>query len=157
MKIPERFRTALDRRFVKMTVHRVPDQVIGDPKDPYLERWYIIPRNRWCNVYFHLFCRSDDDRALHDHPWVNLSVLLHGVYLEITPGRETVREAGEIVLRGARRAHRIALLNGKARTLFITGPRVRTWGFHCPHGWRDWRLFTNPATGGNTIGRGCDD
>ena len=37
------------------------------------------------NLYLHEFSRSDDDRALHDHPWLfNLSVLLSGTYVEHT-------------------------------------------------------------------------
>ena len=35
----------------------------------YLSRWHIIPRNRYFNIYLHKFVGSDDDRALHDHPW----------------------------------------------------------------------------------------
>lgn len=43
-----------------------------------------------------------------------------------------------------------------AITLFITGPRVREWGFWCPKiGWRHWRVFTDPDNTGQ-IGRGCD-
>lgn len=61
-----------------------PHQIIGGADDPYLLRWYIIPRNRWLNVYVHKFLRSDDDRALHDHPWWFVSLVLRGGYLEIS-------------------------------------------------------------------------
>ena len=61
-----------------------PDQVIGGRQRPYLLRWFLIPQNRFLNVYLHRFLRSDDDRALHDHPWWNVSLLLEGAYTEHT-------------------------------------------------------------------------
>lgn len=42
-------------------------------------------------------------------------------------------------------------------TLFITARYKREWGFHCPKGWVPWRKFTDPSTGGNTVGAGCGD
>lgn len=64
---------------------------------------------------------------------------------------------GDVVYRGARFAHRLYLPGEikEAWTLFITGPRIRTWGFYCPQGWRDWRIFTSSADRGR-IGRGCE-
>src|SRR3546814_20880058 len=78
---------------------RAPSFVIGGEDNPYLRRWYIIPRNRWFNVYLHEFLRDDDDRALHDHPWVNLSILLRGQYVEHTATGATLRRAGAIKFR----------------------------------------------------------
>ena len=41
-------------------------------------------------------------------------------------------------------------------TLFLFGPTVREWGFHCPQrGWVHWRDFTAPGKPGE-IGPGCD-
>lgn len=93
---------------------RKPDVVIGGADDPYLERWWIIPHNRFCNLYLHHF------------------------------------------LRRATFTHRIELTNGPVWTLFLTGPKVREWGFHCPQEWRHWTFFTNPKDGGQATGRGCD-
>src|SRR5206468_2477855 len=109
---------------------------------------------------------------LHDHPWWSISVLLLGAYREVVPANaalpsgETVvhvRVTGDVAWRRAAAAHRIQLLHsaGVPRrektcwTLFITGPHIREWGFHCPKGWVHWRTFTNPLDGGRTIGRGC--
>ena len=47
-----------------------PDFVVGAYQ---LERWWLIPRNRFLNVYLHRFDHSDEDRALHDHMYLNLS------------------------------------------------------------------------------------
>jgi hypothetical protein len=149
--------------------HRPPDFKVGNPDAPYMLRWHILPRNRWFNIYLHQFLRDDDDRALHDHPWHSLSIILRGGYIEHLPGRQKKRrKAGRCVFRRAEQAHRIELHrdfmpwmgNGAsspkpAWTLFITGPRLRDWGFHCPNGWRHWKEFAAPHDRGQ-IGRGCD-
>lgn len=135
---------------------REPSFVIGGGERPYLRRWWVIPRNRFFNIYLHEFLRDDDDRALHDHPWINLSILLRGQYVEHTAAGKTLRRAGAIKLRLPTAAHRIELVDGQpCWTLFITGPRVREWGFLCPQGWRHWRDFT-AGKNGEVIGRGCD-
>lgn len=59
---------------------RPPDRIIGEE---YLCRWYLIPRNRFIGVMLHWFIGSDDDRALHDHPWWSISFLLKGELYEI--------------------------------------------------------------------------
>lgn len=131
---------------------RPPDYDIGPG---YLRRWWVVPRNAWCNVYLHDFGRSDDDRALHDHPWVNTSFVIAGRYIEHTPEGSFVREAGAVVNREATALHRVELFPGtRALTLFMTGPMVREWGFACPQGWVHWEKFTDPT--GRGVGRGCD-
>jgi hypothetical protein len=136
---------------------------IGGAADPYLRRWYVIPRNRWFNLYLHNIRRSDEDRALHDHPWCNVSIVLRGGYVEIvpTPGATKVakwRPAGSIVIRRPRAAHRLVVSEvlGPVWTLFITGPRLREWGFWCPKGWVHWKDFT-AGPQGELIGRGCGE
>jgi len=164
---------------------RKPDFIVGTEADPYLLRWWIIPRNRWFNIDLHKFLRDDDDRALHDHPWWSLSIILRGGYYEWMPrdgdarwfatqqGKEGPtlirkwRAPGSLVFRRATQAHRVQLekswtfggvlprVSLPSWTLFITGPRVREWGFHCPQGWRHWREFTKPGAPGE-IGPGCE-
>jgi hypothetical protein len=163
MKLPTWIVDALVRRILRPTVlTRAPDFVIGGEEDPYLRRWWVIRRNQWFNVYLHQFLRDDDDRALHDHPWINCSILLVGSYVEHTIAagginHREVRTAGDLVFRGPRDAHRIELVDRTATcwTLFLTGPVVRQWGFHCPQGWRHWRDFTSGPRG-ETVGKGCD-
>jgi hypothetical protein len=160
---------ALGRCLIRRVAdRRAPDFIIGGEDDPYLRRWWVIPRNRFFNIYLHHFMRSDDDRALHDHPWVNLSVLLTNEYIEHMPGGlEKIRRAGDMVLRWPSAAHRVELFEARyvdgtpdwrddpVWTLFITGPRVRQWGFLCPQGWRHWKDFT-AGKNGERVGRGCD-
>ncbi len=145
------------RSWAAAVMVREPDFVIGDPAAPYLRRWWIIPRNAGCNVYLHEILRSDDDRALHDHPWPNTSMLLDGRYVEHTAEDSVMREAGWIGSRAAEHAHRLEILPGeRAVSLFITGPKVREWGFLCPQGWRHWRDFTG-GEHGEIVGRGCGE
>jgi hypothetical protein len=137
---------------------RPPDFTIGPPNDVCLRRWYVIPRNRWFNIYLHQFLRSDDDKALHDHPWFNCSVLLRGEYLEHARGRIKLRRPWVPVFRRATVAHRVELIDGgSVWTLFLTGPKVRTWGFHCPKGWIPWTEFAEERPGGNAVGKGCGE
>jgi len=160
MKLP---RFVIRWLYPKARPQREPDFYIGGKADPYLLRWYLIPRNRFFNVYFHQFRRSDDDRALHDHPWWSLSVLLRGTIYEWVEDKETgqtvvIVEEGDIRLRSAKAAHRIDLgpvPKTYPETLFITGPKIREWGFWCPQGWRHWEDFTAKDDSGQ-IGRGCD-
>lgn len=134
-----------------------PHFVVGDPSRPYLLRWYVLPRNDWFNVYIHRFLRDDDDRAMHDHPWASVSLLLRGRYVEETAAGRKEYRAGSLVWRSAEYTHRVELPGGRpCWTLFVTGRRVREWGFHCPQGWVHWRVFTAPNAPGE-IGRGCGE
>jgi hypothetical protein len=184
---------------LRIAVRRKPDQVIGEAENPYLFRWYLTPwreayadippaeRSWWQglvsrlpNVYLHCFLRSDDDRALHDHPWNWGSFLLDGRYVEVThepsglgvPLRGAdyatvdvladylfvtrTYSPGTFRWHRAEFAHRLVIPKGqKTWTLFFCGWRRREWGFHCPQGWVHWRVFTDPSTGGATVGKGC--
>lgn len=64
---------------------RPPDFIVGNADNPYLLRWWVIPRNPWFNIYLHKFLRDDDDRALHDHPWASCSIILNHGYIEWYP------------------------------------------------------------------------
>lgn len=147
---------------VDRVTRRDPDFIIGRSDGPYLRRWWVIPRNRWFNVYLHNIIRSDDDRALHDHPWWNVSIILRGGYIEVLPTRGATvttkwRAPGCLVLRGPLSPHRLVIspFSEPVWTLFITGPRLRDWGFWCPNGWIHWRAFTS-GPNGETVGLGCD-
>ena len=138
---------------------------------PYLVRWHIIPRNRFFNISLHKFVNDDDDRALHDHPWGSLSIrlsratfrehyaahhdLLFAMPAPVDFDMTLSRLAPRVCFRPAKFAHRLELINGApVWTLFITGSRVREWGFHCPKGWRHWRTMTTLE--GKSIGS-CDN
>jgi len=133
---------------------RRPDFVIGND---YLRRWWVAPRNEFANQYLHEICKSDDDRALHDHPWPNSSLILSGRYIEHTPEGSVLRVTGDFVQRPAEALHRLEVIPGeRAVTLFMTGPKIREWGFACPQGWVHWKDFTDPTDTSRT-GRGCGE
>lgn len=142
---------------------RSPDFIIGEKENPYLKRWYVIPRNPVFNVYLHQILRSDDPRALHDHSYWNVSFIIKGGYWEVRPGPEPDslatywRGPGTVIARLAKSPHRLEVMRDKpAWTIFITGPRFREWGFHCPKGWRHWSEFAKNENGVSSIGMGCD-
>lgn len=148
------------RRLMAIANSRPPDFTIKRHDGIYLSRWYLLPRNRFLNVYLHRFDGDDEDRALHDHPWWNCSILLLGAYTEhrIRAGgvhTMTRCHAGQIKLRWPWTAHRISLDVIPTWSLFITGPVIRMWGFHCERGWRPWREFVDSRDTGR-VGRGCD-
>lgn len=133
---------------------RPPDYDIGPG---YLRRWWVVPRNDFANVYLHDFGRSDDDRALHDHPWPSTSFIISGRYLEHTPEGVFERNVGDVISRAAKALHRVELFDAeRALTLFLTGPKVREWGFACPNGWVHWSDFVGDADTGR-VGRGCGE
>lgn len=148
---------------LKLTQSRPPDFAVGSEDSPYMLRWFWIPRNKFFNVYVHMFLCDDDDRALHDHPWASLSLLCRGTILEhfqepdktglstrhISPGQWTYRSASF--------AHRLSIPEQAYEpvTIFITGPRFRQWGFHCPKGWKHWKDFVGTKPG--TVGIGCGE
>lgn len=150
---------SIKQLIINLARSRSPDVVVGGYESPYMLRWFLIPRNRVFNIYVHLFLRSDDDRARHTHPWLfNISWLLSNHYREWLgdrPHEFVDRRAGEFKFRWGKAAHRIELTNGACWTVFITGPRVRQWGFLCPQGWVHWKLFT-AADDPGAIGKGCD-
>ena len=149
---------------------------IGGSADPYLRRWFVLPRNRLANIYLHQFLRDDDDRALHDHPWPNLSLVLSRAgYREVVFARapqhgaalpETAvlaRRRWQVVGRRPKAAHRIVLQRDATGrpvpcwSLFLTGARLRDWGFWCPSGrWVHWRAFT-AGPRGEVVGAGCGE
>jgi hypothetical protein len=184
MRLP----TAVRRRLLDFAMHimtsRPADFIVGESDNPYLRRWYVLPRNRWFNIYAHEFLRSDDDVALHDHMYVNLSLVLYGGYVEQLEDRMIFRPQGSVIARLPKTPHRVILLPIKAAwpvltypaavvpdsveaakngaklrsaiSLFICGPRVREWGFRCASGWRPWHEVVESHPGGNRqSGRKC--
>ncbi len=146
---------------LKKLFAREPDFIVGGKENPYLYRWWIIPRNPIFNIYLHKFIRDDDDRALHDHPWASLSIAIINGYMEWMPHKSGAvicrhRKRWSIVFRKATHRHRIQLYSycstsarRPAWTIFITGPRLREWGFWPKDNagkeyFVHWKDFTDP-------------
>jgi hypothetical protein len=122
----------------------------------YMNRWWLLPYGRLgIAVRVHEILRSDDDRAFHDHPWSYLTIILRGGYTEVKPLwdvngfylGETRTFYGErsVLFRPARSWHRLEICDGlPAWTLFITGPKVQSWGFmREPENKVYWRKYLN--------------
>jgi len=122
--------------FINQVTKRPPDFIIGLHGNEYMHRWWVIPKNTRFNIYLHKIVRSDDDRALHDHPWFSFSFLLRGSYREILQDKSVIRRPGKLCWRTAKTLHRIEIINGPVWSLFITGRKKRIWGFQdTDNGW----------------------
>lgn len=103
-----------------------------DGKTPYLERYYILLKDRkWFpfNIVIHKVLRSDLD-DLHDHPWPYATLILKGGYWETTTKGHFWRRPGWFTVRRATALHRLELEPGaECWTLFFMGPQLRDWGF----------------------------
>jgi hypothetical protein len=103
--------------------------IVNCARDPYLTRWYLF-RREWLGVFLHLFHRSDEDRALHDHPWSFLTIVLWRGYREFTPKGVRRIWPGMVLYRPAEWRHRVELIKGRsALTLVLRFRSRREWGF----------------------------
>lgn len=132
-------------------------------RDPYLMRWYVFRRESFA-IFIHKFVRSDEDRALHDHPWAFIVVPLWRGYIEhsdrecpcfacqnhpcMAPERIPVKKRVWPIIgtrfRSATYRHRVELLDKKpAWSLFFRFKRIREWGFWPKEGFMDWKKWWN--------------
>ena len=109
----------------------------------------------WIGARVHHIQSSDDDRALHNHPWGFLTLILRGSYVEtqmapwiVKTGRDSrgwsTETIGKTMVDVRRRTFSTGSLRycrantfhmlhlppgGEAVTLFITFPKSQGWGF----------------------------
>jgi hypothetical protein len=126
----------------------------------YMERDWLIPYNGDLGIRIHHILRDDNDRAFHDHPWPNTSVVLKGGYWELMPELENQdpsldkvlyskvwRKPGDVIQRKATTRHRLMIPEGTTATsMFIMGPWEQDWGFYTPEGKVYWREYLNDYT-----------
>lgn len=183
-------------RMLALSERREPDFCVvrGDTGEVYLRRWWIIPRNNFFNIYLHNMLK-DDDAVLHDHMYISLSLVLTdgltenfvrrpdrvwrkmeikdhvegwlaGTYFpmqSISEHRDI--SEGALIYRSSRLAHQL-VVQKPAWTIFITGPRIKEWGFWCPKGFRHWKNYVDvtqdPSVQGghkstSKVGIGCGE
>ncbi len=143
---------------------RTPYSHIGT----YMQRWWIVPYRHECAlkwyrnpfgwllqqfdiaIRIHEIHKSDNARAVHDHPWYYITVILKGGYVEITSERQAdgtylenrkMYTAGDILFRKAEYRHRLEMIDYDLHTwlehgepevtttLFITFKKTNDWGF----------------------------
>lgn len=148
--------TILDRLLQKKVI-------VNCNRDPYLHRWYVL-RTARVGIFIHKFVRSDEDRALHDHPWSFIVIPLWGGYIEHSDRPPTIDEEWDALLeqrpaprvplqrrvwpiistryRGTDYRHRVELINDRPSwSLFIRFRKIREWGFWPREGfvlWNKW-------------------
>lgn len=130
----------------------------------YMRRW-LFPQ-RWLPRFFkalpglrlHNIMASDEDRALHDHPFSFVTFVLRGGYYEhLADGTRTWHGPGSVLFRKADTLHRLELnvnitfaphryADDEAKeisawTFVVRGPIRRAWGFQTDKGWVPWQDF----------------
>lgn len=139
-------------------------EIVNCDRDVYLHRWYVL-RTFWITIFIHKFVRSDEDRALHDHPWNFLVIPVWRGYIEhskkrcdcwrcncsnpscpsLHPWHESETRVYPIISTRYRKAeyrHRVELVQGKPSwSIFIHFRKRRDWGFWMPEGWIQWAKF----------------
>jgi hypothetical protein len=108
-------------------------------KGPLLTRYYLLDTKR-AALYLHHLHTSDEDRALHDHPWSFVTLLLSGGYYEHTTTERLWRRRFSVLYRPAEWQHRLELVR-PTWTLVLRLSRRREWGFITRAGWLDWRSY----------------
>lgn len=128
-----------------------------NPSQIYLRRWRLL-ESPWFGVKLHHVLLPDGDRAMHDHPWSFVSLILHGGYSEDIidkAGRRVrvCRRVGSLHRLRATGLHRITELHGDCWTLVVNGPRRREWGFVPDASWGEpgkiwvpWRQYIESVT-----------
>lgn len=87
------------------------------------------------NSYVHRILRADEDPLPHSHPWEwAVSLVLRGGYVEQRPARYGgtafySRVAGTVHEFDGETFHKITDVIGDCWTLFVTGPKIASWGF----------------------------
>lgn len=131
--------------------------IINCDHQPYLHRWFVV-RYAWLGIFIHKFIRSDEDRALHDHPWPFIVIPIWRGYIEHsekqipflgnpkarlkTRVKRRVQPILGTRIRPATFRHRVELLKDKPSwSIFIRFKRWREWGFWEKEGfvlWNKW-------------------
>lgn len=136
---------------------KAPDATIGPKGEPRIYRWWVIPRNKWFNIYLHKLVGSDP-RHQHDHPAWNLSIILKGQYVEWIGTQRFIRRPGDIIYRRAATPHRIeANESSPCWSLFINGDKKRVWGFDCPKAWVPHTYFRDKGVSYGEMGDDCGE
>lgn len=132
--------STLHRLLMHLT-RTLPARAIRRDATPYLER-YRVGRVLGHTVYLHRFLGGDVDHEQHDHPWDRAwSLVLAGTYSEerlvhLDPDAAAgmalawrARLPGSLALIRGQDFHRIAVAERNTWTLFVTGRRIKGWGF----------------------------
>lgn len=100
---------------------------LGRAECPYARRWIVqTPAG---SLRLHRWYHSDDERAMHDHPWWFVTLVLQGGYTDCAEHASDHLTRGSVRYRSALHRHYVVPDQGGATTLLVTGPTTRRWGF----------------------------
>lgn len=101
---------------------------LGRLNCPYIHRTVL---SIFYSIRYHEWHASDDPRALHDHPWWYIVIVLRGEYWDVGETVATLLRAPCIRFYPASHKHYVFIhRNAKPpRTLLITGRVTNNWGF----------------------------
>lgn len=160
-----------ERSYLYKNIERIIDLlfdkkvIVNCDRDPYLLRWYVIRTAKFA-IFIHKFIRSDEDRALHDHPWNFIVIPIwrgyHEHYKSPRPSGEVYEGCRRVLpiigarFRRATYRHRVELLRAyggipsdprqwyrelPSWSFFIRFKEFREWGFHTHEGWIQWNKW----------------
>jgi hypothetical protein len=110
-----------------------------NPHQILLVRYFLL-HTKPVSVFLHQLVSSDEDRALHDHPWSFFTLLLTGGYWEHTTTQRIWRRRFSLLYRPAEWAHRLELPR-PVWTLVVKFRSRRDWGFFVNGVWQKWSRY----------------
>lgn len=127
------------RRLLHFITRFLRVRIITNNKKPLFERYKVFLTKKAAGCYLHHYLRSDPDRGPHNHPWDwAIAIPLVGGYIEERLDGFTVlgmrikrvwRRPFVPYFLFARDYHRIIIAGQTSWSLFIHGPRTKSWGF----------------------------
>ena len=111
----------------KVVLDRGPSHVRFDEAKPWMNRYYVLFRNRpkWFpfNILIHEMLADDHGEGVHTHLCPYITIILKAGYWETLDSGKYWRPAGYIGFRSANTLHRVDLEpHTRPMTLFIPGP-----------------------------------
>ena len=111
----------------KLVLDRGPSHPNYDKAKPWMNRYYVLFRNRpkWFpfNIIIHEMLDDDHGKGVHSHLCPYITIVLRGGYWETLKDGIHWRYPGYIGFRTANNLHRVDLKpNTRPLTLFIPGP-----------------------------------
>ena len=111
----------------KIVLDRGPSHINFNNAKPWMNRFYLIFRNRpkWFpfNILIHEMLDNDHGEGVHNHLCPYMTIIVKDGYWETTQSGKFWRKPGYIGFRSANEFHRVDLEpNTKPITVFIPGP-----------------------------------
>lgn len=102
-------------------------EALGREECPYCYRW-VLNLGLFA-IRLHHWVGSDDERALHNHPYWFITFVIKGAYEDVTESGSELLKAFTIRFRKASHTHTVRLKTKDCWTLLISGPPIHQWGF----------------------------